>query len=384
MNIALLAADLSQNSLGRVILLAQALATDHAVKIIGPCFGREVWKPAQDCSIEIESLPGDTFPQFALTALELVRRVRADLVVAGKPLLPSYGMALLCRRLKRLRVIVDIDDDEVAMTEPGRGRPLWRQLRDPLSHWHTRRCWAAVHRADGVISIARSYQETFGGVVVPHAKDTGVVDPRRHDRAASRQFIGLAADDEVVAFVGTPRPHKGIDLTLDAIEASGRPKLRLLLVGAEPDDSYVKSLQAQHPGRLVSVPPQPTSTMPMYLAAADIVALPQRANAAGKGQVPAKLFDAMAMAKPIVASRVGGIPEYLGDCGVLVPPDDVHSLTDAICALLLDQAGAAKLGQRARALCLTSYSFEAIRPLLNREIERALGGTAIAHPIRAR
>jgi L-malate glycosyltransferase len=58
------------------------------------------------------------------------------------------------------------------------------------------------------------------------------------------------------------------------------------------------------------------------------------------------LLDAMACAKPIVASRVGGIPEVVvdGKTGILVPPKDSHRLADAIVRMMQDRAAAAAMG----------------------------------------
>lgn len=372
MKITLLAADLAQNSLGRVILLAQALARDHQTHIVGPCFGRAVWRPAENCGVDIVQVRGDDFPAFAGSITRILKRIDAPLVVACKPLLPSFGVSLLGRLRYGYRVIVDIDDDELAMTEPGRTRPLIRQLRDPVSHFYTRRYWSRIPSADGVFSIAEHYQRQFGGVIVPHAKDTDIVDPALFSRSAARGRLALPPDAELIAFVGTPRPHKGIDQIVEAIRLLRRPRLKLLIVGAEPGDSYVGQLLHELPDAIVAVPPQPTSTMPQYLAAADLVVLPQRRGSAGHGQVPAKLFDAMAMGKPIVASDVGGLPSYLGQAGVVVPPEDVSSLARAIESILSDRLAAQRLGAAARALCVERYSFNAVATVMNHEIDRAL------------
>lgn len=372
MNITLLAADLAQNSLGRVILLAQALSFDHKVQIIGPCFSSHIWQPAEGCGVEIARFPGETFPRFASVAARMLRSIGSGPVIACKPLLPSFGVALLCRRLKGNPVIVDVDDDELAMTAPGRQRPFLRQLRDPLSHWYTKKCWSAVPTADGVFSIASHYQKQFGGVVIPHAKDTHTVDPDLFDRASCRRDLGLPADAEVIAFVGTPRAHKGIDLIVDAMVQLHRPNLFLLLVGAQPDDQQVHAILARLEGKVAVVPPQPTSSMPKFLAAASLVVLPQRGDSAGSGQVPAKLFDAMAMGIPIVASAVGDIPRFLGDAGVLVPPDDQLALSLAIQQVLNEPTASRAMGRRARSLCIGHYSFDAIRPMLNAGLERAI------------
>src|SRR5207244_11528969 len=86
----------------------------------------------------------------------------------------------------------------------------------------------------------------------------------------------------------------------------------------------------------------PFDDVPRYLVAADVVAVPQRATTDTLGQVPAKLFDAMALARPIVSTTVSMIPEILDGCGCLVPPGNVPALAGARRRLLADADEAAR------------------------------------------
>ena len=74
----------------------------------------------------------------------------------------------------------------------------------------------------------------------------------------------------------------------------------------------------------------PFKDLPEHLAAADVVVIPQRNTSDTVGQMPAKIFDAMAMAKPIVSTRISDIPDVLGDCGYLVEPGNVQQLAEAM------------------------------------------------------
>jgi len=110
--------------------------------------------------------------------------------------------------------------------------------------------------------------------------------------------------------------------------------------------------------------------VPRYLVAADVVAVPQRATTDTLGQVPAKLFDAMALARPIVSTSVSMIPEILDGCGLVVEPGDVPALAGAIKRLLDNAEEAAALGRRARQRCEARYSFRVARATLFPLIER--------------
>ena len=114
------------------------------------------------------------------------------------------------------------------------------------------------------------------------------------------------------------------------------------------------------------------SHVPRYLVAADIVAVPQRATTDTLAQVPAKLVDAMALARPVVSTAVSMIPEMLAGCGRVVAPGDVAALAEAIRDLLAHPEAAEALGAAARRRCEERYSFRAARAALFPLIERLL------------
>jgi glycosyltransferase involved in cell wall biosynthesis len=102
--------------------------------------------------------------------------------------------------------------------------------------------------------------------------------------------------------------------------------------------------------------------------------VPQRRTPDTEGQVPAKIFDAMALGRPVVSTRVSMIPEILEGCGVVVEPGQVPALAGAIARLIDDPAEAQALGARARDRCVKRYSFEATRRELFPLVERVMAG----------
>ena len=114
--------------------------------------------------------------------------------------------------------------------------------------------------------------------------------------------------------------------------------------------------------------------VPRYLVAADAVAVPQRATSDTVGQVPAKIFDAMALARPIVSTAVSMIPEILEGCGVLVPPGERAPRWPPRCAgCSTIRTAPPSWARRARARCEQHYSFAAARAALYPLVERVAG-----------
>src|SRR5207244_2353090 len=133
-----------------------------------------------------------------------------------------------------------------------------------------------------------------------------------------------------------------------------RPHVRWLLMGDGPLRSLVDA--AVEEGRLEDrvhrVGMVPYAEMPKYLAACDVLVSPHGRQADG-GEFfgsPTKLFEYMAVGRPIVASAVGQIAEVLDDerSALLVPPDDPEALCHAIVRLIDDDCLRARPGQAAR------------------------------------
>jgi len=102
--------------------------------------------------------------------------------------------------------------------------------------------------------------------------------------------------------------------------------------------------------------------------------LPWNAEALTQDLALDTLFDAMALGRPIVSTRVSMIPEILDGCGLVVEPGDPDALAGALAFLLDDPAEASALGLRARARAEERYSYAAARRILFPLIESALAG----------
>lgn len=373
MKISVLCFDCSDNAAGRADLLARLLRPQYDVEVVGPRFKGDVWAPVRDGSVKYRTVPGSKYPAFVGTVPSLVSLADGDLLYASKPRPTSYGVGLLARRQRRRPLILDIDDWEVGFfyhsgTWGRLGRFLnlanpnglpWTWLMERLTGW-----------AQAVTVASRFLQRRFGGVLVPHVRDTDEWCPERYRPDPGRARLGVGTE-RIVMFLGTPRSYKGIDDLAEAMRTLSRPDVVLAVVGCAVGSPTGRRLAALGP-MVRLVPEIPFSDVPLYLAAADVVAVPQRLGPDTVGQVPAKIFDAMALGRPIVSTRVSMIPEILDDSGVLVEPGDPAGLARAIAWLLDHPAEAAALGRKARERCVARYSYAAARQALIPLIERAL------------
>jgi glycosyltransferase involved in cell wall biosynthesis len=150
--------------------------------------------------------------------------------------------------------------------------------------------------------------------------------------------------------IGRLIPIKGHEMLLRAFAAAREevPELTLDLAGTGPLEGALQQLA----GDGVSFRGHVAPVQPLIEESA-IVIVPSLGE--GFGMVA---LEAMERARPVIAAAVGGLPEIVGDTGLLVPPGDVEALRAAIVELARDPRRAAELGRAGRARALAEFSEE--------------------------
>jgi glycosyltransferase involved in cell wall biosynthesis len=366
--IAIVGHDVSRNPLGRALVLADLLDPLGDVRLVG--FGDRVWPPARG-GRPVEVLrPPRTTAGLPMAARRLRTAVRgADIIVAVKPRVTSYGLALLVRDGRPL--VLDVDDLEHVFT---RRRFGWlRQVIEPDREPITRllEWW---QRPVGALTVAsRALQRRYGGTWLPHVRDRSrLAFQARNDGPRTRSLLGLDAVF-VVGFVGTVRPHKGLTVLAEAVGRLGSDA-RLLIAGDLGDRRDVDGLATRTGGRLVTTTGPLMTEIGAILGACDVVAIPQSRTAEAAYQSPAKLLDAMAAGRAVVTSDIGDASELLAGAGRLVAPDDSTALTTALAQLRDDPAMRANLGNAARARAGEAFSLERWQATVAGVVGPLLGG----------
>lgn len=357
--------DLSDNAAGRADLLARLLEPLGPVEVIGPRSGPGVWEPVAGGPVRYAGVASRRMPGFVRVMAEVARRADGDLIVASKTKLGSAGVGYLKRVFGHRPLLLDIDDWEVGFhLRSGLWGTLGRavNLGNPAGLPWTWLCERFTGLADGVTVASRFLQDRFGGVLITHVRDTDAWKPGGSDPAEGRRRLGLGGE-RLVMFLGTPRGYKGLEDLASAVSSLDRPDVLLAVIGASPGSAAGQRILQLCP-RARLLPWVPFEEIPAFLSAADVIAVPQRDTSDTLGQVPAKLFDAMALGRPVVSTRVSMIPEILEGCGLLVEPGHVPALAAAIRRLLDNPAEARALGARARERCVERYSYEAARRAL--------------------
>jgi glycosyltransferase involved in cell wall biosynthesis len=269
----------------------------------------------------------------AASVLSLVSRFRPDvvhLIAAG----PSVAYFAALRRLIGIPLVLT-SHGELGIASD---RILYRSR---ALRWGLRRLLAG--EADAVTACSRYVADELAAEfrscvevdVVPNGVDL-------------EEFQVAPADEGRYLFAaGRLVEQKGFDLLLDALAQAG-PELGgldLVIAGTGRDGPRLKNLTRELglEGRVRWLGVVARDRLVSLLKGAELVAVPSRAEPFG-----IIVLEAMAAGKPIVASRVGGIPEFADGTAFLVPPGDSVALASGLLRLARDEGLRALLGEAAR------------------------------------
>jgi glycosyltransferase involved in cell wall biosynthesis len=324
---------------------------------------RENFRPAVRVYSPLAASRLDPLLPFRLAAILL--RERPDIVdCTGRG-----GVALTGRILARLtlrpRLIHSLH--ESGSSNPDRWVAALNRRLAPLTDCFVTVChW----QRDYLISSQRLPPDR--SLVIYNGIEPDLYRAREH-RESVRRELGLPTEAVAVGLVGRLVPLKAHDLLLEAVVplVDKHPNLRLLFVGSGPHLEQVRQ-KASDLGleRRVLFTGQ-RQDVPRLLQALDILAVPSRREA-----FPVTVLEGMAAGLPVVASRVGGIPEAVIDegTGLLIRPGDEQSLSRALDRVIEQPELRRKLGEAARERVTEHFSMTATVQQREKLFEALLNG----------
>ncbi len=217
--------------------------------------------------------------------------------------------------------------------------------------------------------------------VVPNGANVDRFAPERIGGQARAVRSALELDRaEVIGFAGSLKPWHGVHVLLEAAGrlAAVRPLLRVLIVG---DGPLLPALQAGIPEPLLDrvrfTGAVPGSAVPAHVGAFDIATAPYLPSDDFYFS-PLKVVEAMAAARPVVASRFPSIERMLGATGRLVQPGDPVALAGALADLLDHPSATREMARAARSRACARFTWTAVAE----QILAAAGAAACPSPIR--
>ena len=308
-------------------VLLDALPPRETIRGIETHYLRQLYVPKLGVPIAVPLYLASLLPHRALLD-------RAD-VILGTWAYPDGCAAVLAARAlvkKRKPVVVKVhgSDLNVIAKRPSARAVMRRVL--PL--------------ADAMVSVSNPLSDELVALGVPRDRirlvangvSTKVFAPR--DRGEARRALGVPEGVPLVAFVGRLEPQKGVGELLDAFDRvrAVMPDAMLVLLGDGVSKEQVAAAVARSEGKTLAPGGRPLPEIARWLTACDVFTLPSWMEG-----TPNVVLEALASGRPVVATKVGGIPDVLGDprSGILVEPRDAASLASGLLRALAEaKAGA--------------------------------------------
>ena len=215
-----------------------------------------------------------------------------------------------------------------------------------------------LRNADRVVTICEGLREEViargvdrGHVaVIPNGVDTEWFHPRARNEALAGQ-IGLNGGP-VFGFVGSFYRYEGLRLVLEAVPAlrQALPGARLLLVGSGEEEPELRALAGSFGDTVVFAGQIPHREIREFYSVIDVFLCPRRRMRLTELVTPLKPLEAMAMARPVLASDVGGLAELVEHevTGLLFSAESRSSFVQAAVRLGRSAEMRARFGERAR------------------------------------
>jgi glycosyltransferase involved in cell wall biosynthesis len=263
-----------------------------------------------------------------------------DLILA-RPLIPTgYSACLLSKRLN-IPVVCEGTGSDVKIY------PYYNNAAQKMFG-------KVLDNADKIIANAGNLSEEINAYagrnicdVVYRGVNTEKFKPL-DNRIEIRKYLGIDLDDRIILFIGNLSRAKGIYDLFSAFKTISEQfyKAKLYLIGPTHTDVKIKKLirdqELNSKVRCVGI--KPHNELPLWYNASDFLVLPSYSEG-----MPNVVFEAMACAKPVVATTVGGIPEVVEDgvSGLLVETGKAEKMAEAMQKLLTEDGLAESMGKKA-------------------------------------
>ena len=291
-------------------------------------------------------------------------------VVHAHWVVPNGPIAALTAARHHLPLVISLHGSDISVAQ----RSAWMGR---AARWTFGRASAVTAPSEDLIDRARSLGATGDLEVIPYGGDPDAFRVEPSVAARVRERLGVSSSDVLVLAIGRFVHWKGFGDLVDAVRlarSSGSP-VRLVLVGDGDlrDDLHAQVRSAHLEEHVSFVGMAARGDVPEYLGAADIIAVPSVHYDGYVDGLPNVALEAMAAARPVIATRVGGLPQVIrdGENGLLVDERDPVALARAIATLAGDAQQRAAIGAAGRERVRTELDWDVVADRFVQVYERA-------------
>jgi glycosyltransferase involved in cell wall biosynthesis len=228
-----------------------------------------------------------------------------------------------------------------------------------LERFVIRRSRVVVVICPHLAEVVHAIEPGVPAILIENAPGSGDT-PIAGSGARVRQELALPPGAPVILYTGTFEAYQGLDLLFAAARAvlETCPDARFILAGGRPDQIAAARVQADRAGvtkAFTFAGQRPAEEIPLFLDAADVLVSPRSTGT----NTPLKIYQYLRSGRPIVATRLLTHTQVLNDEVAILTAATPEAFAAGIVSALSDRDRARAVGDRARELADTKYSYEA-------------------------
>lgn len=283
-----------------------------------------------------------------------IKTGKQDLIICESPPLFLGFTALFLKRIKGAKLILNVSDlwpESVEKLGIVRNKTLLK-LAYKLEKRIYRKSALVSGQTQGIINNIKARLPEVNTFWLPNGIDFRQFDINADGRVF-RKHIGLSESDFVLVYAGVLGHAQGLETVLQAAEiVSGTKEIKIFIIGDGPEKEELTNLaQRMQLRNLIFLPNKPRNEIPGIIAACDAYIVPLKKLDLFLGAIPSKIFEPLAMGKPIILGVDGEARDMFidkGRCGLFYEPEDSDSLVKCIEILFKNRILAKNLGENGK------------------------------------
>jgi glycosyltransferase involved in cell wall biosynthesis len=310
-----------------------------------------------------------------LQMLKKMAQLKPDIVVVNDTSAYTGLLGFVCSKIMNKKLLVDYNDLMGLYTMELIGKKLNGLLQTILGRilvlvedTLVRHGWKVTAITLFIKNYAWTRNIRKDIIVVPNGVDTSLFDPSRITGEEMRSKYGVRNGEKLCVYAGRVDEVAGAEIILETAKLlKSEEKIKFMIVGEGNPEMLNELSKCDNvilTGRI------PKESIPEYLAAADCVFVPFPDNVASHGISPLKLFEALAMEKPVIASAISGIKEAVcQDPNVILVSNDPKCWASAVTELVENSERSIQRRQNSRKVVCRKYDFDHLARVFDKVIE---------------
>jgi len=350
------------NSKNATISITHDGIVGHYLKI--PNLLKSLWKKSILIAYAL------TAPILLIKAVKKLEKIKPDIVVLNYPSPYTGLLGFIAGKIWRKPILLDFNDLIAQYTInllKIKKHNLKAKMLVYIQNYITKKSTTVVVPTSFIKEYAISNGTPATKVIlIPNGADPEIFNPQKYAKK------GINKIEKVCAYCGRLDSWAGINIIAKLCDVAHNRKVnvKFIIIGGGEGNIPQKE-------NIILYGEIPHEEVPRALTTADIILVPFPNDEISHAASPIKLFEAMAMQKPVIASRVKGIEEVIsdGENGFLASPENIEEWITKIEQILRSEENAIHIGQNARKTVQKKFNWD----YLATQFEKALITTLIQH-----